>query len=82
MNPALSERHLSTVRGDLRGIDDNGRYVLARLEDIAIKRRELDAEARDWVDRGLELDVPVTWMSKALGLAATTLGMRMKAGRR
>jgi hypothetical protein len=64
---------------ETRGIDDAGREVLAEMRRVARARAVVDAREAELVKRGLVLGVPVTYMSTALGLAETTLGMRLKA---
>lgn len=60
------------------GVDDAQQTILDALAEVARLRSKLDGRERDLVKRGLALDVPVAFMSEALGMARTTLGMRLR----
>jgi hypothetical protein len=60
-------------------LDERQQQIVEGLRECARLRGRLDARESELIDRGRSLGVPVTAMSEALGLARTTLGMRLKA---
>lgn len=65
----------------MRGLDARQNAVLTALRGTAREQQELNSRQRQIVQEGTELGVPLTFMSEAMGLGRTTLGMRMKAKR-